>query len=134
MSDDAPTPTDEDVDSRLARPGSISYMQIPADDVFASAAFYERVFGWRTSGSAAHLSFEDATGYVAGAFEPGRTVSHEPGILPYVYVSRIDDTIAAVREHGGDVVREPYPEGGLWVATVRDPAGNVIGVWQQGPR
>jgi predicted enzyme related to lactoylglutathione lyase len=25
-------------------------------------------------------------------------------------------------------------EGDLWVATVRDPAGNLIGLWQEGPR
>ena len=37
-------------------------------------------------------------------------------------------------EHGGEVVRPPYPEGDLWVATFSDPAGNVLGVWQHGPR
>jgi predicted enzyme related to lactoylglutathione lyase len=34
----------------------------------------------------------------------------------------------------GEIAREPYPEGDLWVATFRDPAGNEVGVWQQGPR
>jgi hypothetical protein len=29
-------------------------------------------------------------------------------------------------------VREVYAEGDLWVATFRDPAGNVIGIWQMG--
>jgi len=33
--------------------------------------------------------------------------------------------------HGGEVVKAPYPEGNLWVATVRDPAGNMIGLWQE---
>jgi predicted enzyme related to lactoylglutathione lyase len=37
-------------------------------------------------------------------------------------------------EHGGAPVMAPYPEGDLWVATFRDPAGNIVGVWQQGPR
>ena len=36
--------------------------------------------------------------------------------------------------NGGEVVTAPYPEGDLRVATFRDPAGNVIGVWQQAPR
>jgi predicted enzyme related to lactoylglutathione lyase len=31
-------------------------------------------------------------------------------------------------------VTEPYPEGDLWVAVFRDPSGNVLGVWQHGPR
>jgi hypothetical protein len=29
------------------------------------------------------------------------------------------------------LVDPPYPEGDLRVATFRDPAGNVIGVWQR---
>jgi hypothetical protein len=31
-------------------------------------------------------------------------------------------------------VVSPYPEGDLWVAAFRDPVGNVVGVWQTGPR
>jgi len=56
------------------------------------------------------------------------------GLLPYIYVERIDDTLKQVVAQGGEVVKAPYPEGNLWVATCRDPAGNVIGLWQEGPR
>ena len=52
----------------------------------------------------------------------------------YVFVERIDETLDRVEASGDEVVRAPYPEGDLWVATFRDPAGNAIGVWQQGPR
>jgi predicted enzyme related to lactoylglutathione lyase len=41
---------------------------------------------------------------------------------------------AAVAARGGEVVAAPYPEGDLCLATFRDPAGNVVGVWQRGPR
>ena len=37
-------------------------------------------------------------------------------------------------EAGSKVVREPYLEGDVWVATLTDPAGNVIGIWQFDPR
>ncbi|MBV8219810.1 MAG: hypothetical protein JO325_15210 [Solirubrobacterales bacterium] len=33
---------------------------------------------------------------------------------------------------GAEITTDPYPEGNLTVATFRDPAGNEIGVWQQG--
>jgi predicted enzyme related to lactoylglutathione lyase len=33
---------------------------------------------------------------------------------------------------GAEVVALPYQEGNLTIATVRDPAGNVIGIWQEG--
>jgi predicted enzyme related to lactoylglutathione lyase len=64
----------------------------------------------------------------------GRAISREPGLLPYIYVDHIDEVVGRVVAHGGEVVKAVYPEGNLWVATVRDPAGNVIGLWQEGPR
>jgi predicted enzyme related to lactoylglutathione lyase len=115
--------------------GRLSYVQIPALDVRASAAFYEKVFGWKVrGGSDSHLSFTDATGDMIGAWVTGREISHEAGFLPYIYVHGIDVVLERILAAGGDLVKPPYPEGDLWVATVRDPAGNVIGVWQQGPR
>ena len=48
-----------------------------------------------------------------------------------IYVDRIDDTLRHVVAEGGEVVRAPYPEGNLWVATFHDPAGNVLGHWQE---
>jgi hypothetical protein len=32
------------------------------------------------------------------------------------------------------IVDGPYPEGDLWVATFRDPAGDVLGIWHAGDR
>jgi predicted enzyme related to lactoylglutathione lyase len=119
----------------LFRNGHLSYIQIPAVDVDVSQAFYENVFGWKGRGDDAnHRGFDDATGDFIGAWVTGRAISSEPGVLPYVYVDRIDETIDRIGSRGGEVVTPPYPEGDLWVATFRDPAGNVIGVWQHGPR
>jgi uncharacterized protein len=59
-------------------------------------------------------------------------VAGEAGVLPYVFVEPVDETLEKVVAQGGEVVTPPYPEGDLRVATFRDPAGNVIGVWQQG--
>jgi uncharacterized protein len=59
-------------------------------------------------------------------------VAGEAGVLPYVFVESVDETLAKVVAHGGQIVTPPYPEGDLRVATFRDAGGNVIGVWQQG--
>ena len=64
----------------------------------------------------------------------GRRIARDPGILPFIYVDRIDETAARVTARGGEIVKSPYPEGDLWVATFRDPAGNMLGFWQAGPR
>ena len=123
------------VDKGLARHGHVSYLEIPAADAEQSAAFYEAVFGWnihrRDSG---RVSFDDRSGDLIGAWATDRPASREPGLTPYIYVDRIDDIVARVVRHGGEVVKPPYPEGELWVATFRDPAGNLLGIWQAGPR
>jgi predicted enzyme related to lactoylglutathione lyase len=123
------------VDKQLARHGHVSYLEIPAIDLQLSAAFYEAVFGWnihrRDSG---HVGFDDRSGDLIGGWATGHAVSREPGLLPYIYVDRIDEIVERLVEQGGEVVKRPYPEGDLWVATFRDPAGNVMGIWQAGPR
>jgi uncharacterized protein len=123
------------VGALLARHGGLSYLEIPAVDARRSAAFYEKVLGWNLrEPDTDDPRFNDATGHLIGRWVTGRVISREPGLLPYIYVDHIDDAVERVAASGGEVVKAPYPEGDLWVATVRDPAGNVIGLWQQGPR
>jgi predicted enzyme related to lactoylglutathione lyase len=119
------------VGERLARHGGLSYLELPAVDPRSSAAFYEKVVGWNVQEHETdHPKFSDATGYLIGRWVTGRVISREPGLLPYIYVDHIDDVVERVEGYGGEVVKGPYSEGNLWVATVRDPAGNLIGLWQ----
>jgi predicted enzyme related to lactoylglutathione lyase len=127
MSDTGAEPT-------VLRQAGISYLRIPADDAKKCAGFYRAVFGWKVDLNRADPSFEDGTGHVIGHFVPTSAVAGEAGIRPYVYVARVDEALTKVTDHGGALVEEPYPEGDLWVATFRDPAGNVVGLWQAGPR
>jgi predicted enzyme related to lactoylglutathione lyase len=117
---------------RVFRVGGVSYLRIPAENPRRSAAFYEAVFGWSMRGDREDPSFEDGTGHVIGHFVADLQVAGEAGVRPYIFVERVDETLDKVVAHGGEVVTPPYPEGDLWVATFRDPPGNVIGVWQQG--
>lgn len=55
------------------------------------------------------------------------------GFRPYVFVEDIGESLLRVVENGGEITNVPYAEGALWVATFRDPAGNVVGVWREGP-
>jgi uncharacterized glyoxalase superfamily protein PhnB/predicted enzyme related to lactoylglutathione lyase len=120
----------------LPRP-RLCYLEIPAVDVHKSADFYEKVFGWNIRHrDSDHPSFDDATGDVSGAWATGQEISRAPGLLPYIWVDSIDATLAQVAAHGGAVVKEPHIDspGGCWIATLRDPAGNVIGLYQEGAR
>jgi predicted enzyme related to lactoylglutathione lyase len=119
---------------RVSRVGGVSYLRIPAQDPRRSAAFYEAVFGWSVRADRDDPSFEDGTGHVIGHFMADTPVAGEAGVRPYIYVEGVDETLDKVVANGGEVGAAPYPEGDLWVATFRDPSGNVLGVWQQGPR
>jgi hypothetical protein len=114
------------------RPGGVSYLRIAAPDPARSAAFYNAVFGWKIRKD--NTAFEDGTGHIIGHFMPDLPVAGEAGVIPYVYVQDIDEALVRVPGGGGEVTTKPYPEGDLWVAMTRDPAGNAIGVWQHGPR
>lgn len=98
--------------------------------------FYENVFGWniRKRGTD-RPSFDDATGDVSGAWVTGRKIAAEPGLLPYVWVGdSIEATLTRVTAQGGVVVESPHPDhpgSTSWIATFRDPAGNLIGLYQE---
>jgi uncharacterized protein len=120
-------------EGEVFRSAGISYLRIPAEDPQTTAAFYKSVFGWTVDKDRPDPSFEDGTGHVIGHIVADQPVAGEAGIRPYVYVDRVDQTLEKVAAHGGTVVTAPYAEGDLTVATFRDPAGNVVGVWQRGP-
>ena len=111
----------------------LSYLEIPSLDVRRSAAFYENVVGWNVQGQDTdHPKFSDATGHLIGRWLTGREISREPGLLPYIYVDHIDEVVGLVESNRGRSGQAPYPEGNLLVATVRDPSGNFIGLWEEG--
>jgi predicted enzyme related to lactoylglutathione lyase len=117
----------------VLRDRSITYLELPSSDTGAMRAFYTAVFGWLVDPDYPS-SFSDGSRHVIGHFVDHLEVAGEAGPRPYVYVDDIDAALDRIRDAGGTVVRDRYVEGGsLWVATFRDPSGNVLGVWQQIP-
>jgi uncharacterized protein len=115
--------------------GKICYIEIPAVDVQRSADFYAKVFGWglrkRGNGSTA---FDDSTGGVSGTWVVGRPASLAPGLLVYIMVDSVAATVAAVQAHGGEIVQPIGADAPEITARFRDPAGNVIGLYQEPSR
>ena len=110
--------------------GQVCYLQIPALDLMTSAAFYEKIFGWKIERP--YPSFE-APGLI-GQWVTDRAPARDTGVLIWINVDRIDDTLESVRASGGEVIEPPSPDGPRWLATIRDPAGNALGIAQHGPR
>jgi len=114
------------------RTGKLCYLEIPALDVQQSAEFYERVFGWNIRfGDTDRPSFDDTTGEVSGAWVLGRTPDPDPGILPYIMVANAAEAAAAVVAAGGKIVLPASLYGTEVLATFLDPAGNLLGIYQQ---
>ncbi|HEY1528333.1 MAG TPA: hypothetical protein VGH51_19065 [Candidatus Angelobacter sp.] len=61
----------------------------------------------------------------------GRPPSATPGILIYVMMDSVAATLEAVVSHGGDVIQPIGADAPEITARFRDPAGNVIGLYQQ---
>lgn len=112
--------------------GKICYLEIPAVDVALSAEFYKRAFGWNTrrrgDGS---LAFDDSVGQVSGTWVLGRSPSRDVGLLIYVMVDSVAATLDAIVASGGEVVQPIGGDAPEITARFRDPAGNVVGLYQE---
>ena len=109
----------------------LTYLEIPTDDQHRSASFYAGVLGWsieeRDDGT---FRFQDEAAHLIGRWVSERASTREPGILPFLYVDHVADAAARAASSGGEVLVAPYREGDVSAARLRDPAGNVIGIWQ----
>lgn len=114
------------------RTGKICYIEIPATDILKSAQFYQQVFGWHTrernDGSTA---FDDTVGAVSGTWVTGRPPLSEPGLLVYIMVANVAATIETIIAAGCEIVQPVNPDEHEVFAFFRDPAGNILGIYQQ---
>jgi uncharacterized protein len=114
--------------------GKICYVDIPAIDIQRSAEFYKNVFGWqirqRGDGSTA---FDDGVG-VSGTWTLGRPAATQPGLLIYIMVDSVAATVDAVVANGGEIAQPIGADAPEITARFRDPAGNIIGLYQEPSR
>lgn len=112
--------------------GKICYIELPATDIARSADFYTKAFGWRVrqrgDGSTA---FDDTTGEMSGTWVLGRPPASSPGLLVYVMVDSVAAALDLIVANGGEIVQPIGADAPEITARFRDPAGNVIGLYQQ---
>jgi len=115
----------------LARHGGVSYLEIPALVPSQSAAFYAQLLGWQIDErSRDDFRFSDGEGLLIGRLVTGRAAAREPGLVPFIYVDDLARAVERVGVNGGEIVEAPRPEGDVRIASVRDPGGNVLDLWQ----
>jgi uncharacterized protein len=112
--------------------GKICYLEIPAEDINRSADFYKAVFNWplRDKGTE-NVAFDDGVGVVSGMWTLGRKPTTEPGLLIYVMMDSVADAVEAVTANGGKIVQPIGMDAPEITARFSDPAGNVLGLYQE---
>jgi len=110
--------------------GKICYLEIPAEDVAVSSAFYASVFGWELRQHADGTTAFDDGVEVSGMWVLNRPPSNQLGIVISIMVDNAVATVALITAHGGEIVQPIDPNAHEITAHFRDPAGNVLGIYQ----
>lgn len=109
----------------------LNYLEIPAADAQRAARFYGAVLGWKIEvRPGGDPRFQDDGAQLIGRWIIGRPSAKDSGIVPYFTVDSVAEAAARAPDHGGEVIDAPFREGDLLVSRLRDPEGNVIGIWQ----
>jgi predicted enzyme related to lactoylglutathione lyase len=111
--------------------GKICYIEIPADDIAVSAAFFQKTFGWHIrQDNQGNASFDDGVGQVSGMWVTSRKPQAEPGLIISIMVDDAEGTVATIAANGGNIVQpigKDFPE---ITALFTDPAGNLWSIYQ----
>jgi predicted enzyme related to lactoylglutathione lyase len=125
--------------------GRVVHFEIPYDDGERARRFYGETFGWQlqempgmeytlvVSGPSSDTGPSEA-GFINGGML-AREESAAPGPVVVIDVDSIDATLSTIEATGGSVVVPKQPVGTMgFTAYVKDPEGNVIGLWETAPQ
>lgn len=115
--------------------GDIIHIEFPSDDPARARAFYEAVAGWQFSeveGMPGYWTF--ATGEGRGGAIGRRGESVGPVVRAYITVDDLEDAVATAQANGGTLVDAPTEVPGMGrFASILDPEGSEIGLWEELP-
>lgn len=108
----------------------IDYLELPAEDLKAVQAFYEKAFDWKfTSYGDEYIAFNDGT--IDGGFYKSNlssTTEHGSALIVF-YAIDLEATREKVKTSGGTVIKEIFSFPGGRRFQFHDPNGNELGVW-----
>ncbi len=121
--------------------GRVVHFEVPFDDGDRARGFYKEAFGWQLM-EMPEMGYtivmtgpSDDSGPTEAGFINGGMLSREQaatrGPVIVVDVESIDAALARIGDLGGDTLVPRQPVGDMgFSAYVRDPEGNVIGLWE----
>ena len=112
----------------------VAHFEIHAPDPSTVVPFYERVFGWKVAKWEGPVEYFLVT---TGEGGPGinggilRSKDGQPRTVNTVRVHSVDEYVARVPQHGGEIVVPKMAIPGVgWVAYAKDPGGVLIGIYE----
>jgi predicted enzyme related to lactoylglutathione lyase len=114
----------------------VVHFEIPADDPDRAIGFYQNVFGWQMNKWDGPQPYwlvttgdEKQPGINGGLMKrmhPGQPVVNT------IDVPSVDDYIARISQHGGEIVVPKMPIPGVgWLVYFKDTEGNIFGIMQE---
>ena len=117
--------------SGMAAP-AIVHIEFKSSDFARTAAFYAKLFDWRTeqNASASYMKLDSTDGPSGGWVRADLVQS--PGPIAYLPVDDLPAKLDAVERAGGRVLVRSLPfAGGGEIGLFADPDGNVLGLWHR---
>jgi uncharacterized protein len=112
----------------------VIHFEIPGNDPEALAAFYGKVFGWKTEKAPGPMEYWlTKTGEGGPGIDGGFLRKHHPQqpLANTIGVASVDAAMDAVLANGGSVALPKMAIPGIgWLAYFKDPEGNISGVMQ----
>jgi len=113
----------------------IGQVALTVNDLAESKRFYGELLGMRFLFDAGAMAF-----YECGGIRLMLGLAEKPtkpeGTILYFRVAGIEAACAALRSRGAEFLQEPHlvakmPDHDLWMAFVKDPSGNVLGLMSE---
>ena len=114
----------------------IGQVQLNARDLQRAIGFYRDVLGLRFLFEIPGAAFFDAGNLRLMLAVAEREEFDHPGSILYYRVAELDSAFRAVRDAGAAIEHEPQliarmPDHELWMAFLRDPEGNLLGLMSE---
>jgi methylmalonyl-CoA/ethylmalonyl-CoA epimerase len=111
---------------------AIGQIAITVDDLARAKDFYQNTLGMKFLFDAGHLAFLQC-GNVRLMLTTPEKPEPRGGTILYYKVDDIHATCAAIKARGASLLEEPHliarmPDHDLWMASLKDPADNILGI------
>lgn len=114
----------------MKKTGKLDYLEMPAvgGTLDSVKSFYSAAFGWSfTDYGPVYSSFDEG---LEGGFHT-EAVEGAKAPLPVIYSENLEETLDAVENAGGKIVKPIFSFPGGRRFHFKDPAGNELAVWAE---